>query len=114
VTRQLRSPIGGLVRVLLAESNRYPEIRDIANHFWAARFQLSGAVVRRAVERGELPANTNPNQVLEALAGPLFMRTFLLFAPISEPYLVQHVNMILAVIRGPGAAPRRNDSTTSS
>jgi len=36
---------------------------------------------------------------LEALVGPLFMRTFLLFEPIPERYLASHVDLVLAAIR---------------
>lgn len=96
VTRQIRSPMGGgLVRVLLSESDRHPEIRAVANQFWSSRFELAGTVVSRAVARGELPSSTNPDLLLEALAGPLFMRTFLLFAPINDVYLHRHVEHLL-------------------
>lgn len=108
VTRQIRSPAGGgLVRVLLAESDRHPEIRAIAAQFWSTRFELVGAIVQRAVERRELPPRTDTGQILEALASPLFMRTFLLFAPINEAYLMRHVDLLLAAARTQPPTRRR-------
>ena len=34
-----------------------------------------------------------------ALVGPLFMRTFLLFAPVTDAYLTTHVDFLLAGLR---------------
>jgi AcrR family transcriptional regulator len=100
VTRQIQSPVGGgLVRILLAESGRHKEIADIAGQFWRTRFDGAGQIVHRAIQRGELPGRTNPDQVVEALVGPLFMRTFLLFAPINDAYLARHVGLLLSALQ---------------
>lgn len=49
-------------------------VREAQAAFWEQRFRLSGVVVERAVARGELPAGTNPRDVLEAAAGPVYFR----------------------------------------
>lgn len=55
-----------------AESD--PAARAAQAAFWERRFQLSGVVVERAIGRGELPACTDPREVLEAAAGPVYFR----------------------------------------
>ena len=45
--------------------------------FWAERLTASGVLVDRAIERGELPPNTDPNLIIETLIGPLWIRLLL-------------------------------------
>ncbi|HET9303940.1 MAG TPA: TetR/AcrR family transcriptional regulator C-terminal ligand-binding domain-containing protein [Propionibacteriaceae bacterium] len=38
-----------------------------ANHrFWDERLALDGAIVEQAIERGEVPPDTQPRQVIDA------------------------------------------------
>lgn len=54
-------------------------------------------VLRRAVARGELRADTDVQLVTELLAGPLFYRYLWLGTPIREPY----VRAVVAAVLGP-------------
>lgn len=49
-------------------------VREAQAAFWDQRFRLSGVVVERAIARGELPADTDPRELLEAAAGPVYFR----------------------------------------
>jgi AcrR family transcriptional regulator len=52
--------------------------------FWAERLTASGTIVDRAIERGELPPDTDPNLVIETLIGPLWIRLLLTGEPITN------------------------------
>jgi AcrR family transcriptional regulator len=109
VTQNIQSPLGGgLVRAFLSEPGHHGEIAAVAHVFWGARFGQAGQIIHRAIARGELPPGTNADRVLEALVGPLFMRTFLLFAPVTDAYLTTHIDFLLAGLRtAPPTVPGR-------
>ncbi|MGW5348192.1 TetR-like C-terminal domain-containing protein [Streptomyces sp. NPDC004050] len=48
------------------------------------RFRRAEPVVTRAVERGELPAGTDPAELLKALAAPIYFRLVLTEEPVDE------------------------------
>lgn len=51
-----------------------PDIRQAQKAFWQRRFQLSGAIVERAIGRGELPPGTDSRALLETAASPIYFR----------------------------------------
>jgi len=52
--------------------------------FWADRFAKSGEIVARAIERGDLPPDTDPKLMIETLIGPLWVRLLLTGDPITD------------------------------
>jgi len=52
--------------------------------FWAERFAASAVIVERAVARGELPATSDPQLIIETLIGPLWVRLMLTGEPIDD------------------------------
>ncbi|MBL7554146.1 TetR/AcrR family transcriptional regulator [Frankia sp. AgB1.9] len=100
VALNMRSPVGGgLLRTFISESASVPEIAGVARDFWTTRFSVAGEVVTRAVARGELPAGTDPNRLLEALVAPLFLRTFVLMESINDRDLTLQVDVVLRAAR---------------
>jgi AcrR family transcriptional regulator len=68
---------GALVRALAGLEDADDEQRDLRRRFWATRADQFGAVVARAIARGELPPDTDPAELQEALAAPLYLRYLL-------------------------------------
>ncbi|MFI6519150.1 TetR/AcrR family transcriptional regulator [Spirillospora sp. NPDC050679] len=54
------------------------------SEFFAERHRQSAAVVDRAVERGELPAGTDPVEVVRAAVAPVYYRLFISGEPVDE------------------------------
>src|SRR5471030_783788 len=52
--------------------------------FWAERLELTGAIVHRAIARGELPSDVNANLIIETLIGPLYVRLLFTGEPIDD------------------------------
>ncbi|WP_199439065.1 TetR/AcrR family transcriptional regulator [Umezawaea beigongshangensis] len=64
--------------------------------FYADRLGRAAVVVRRAVERGELPAGTDPVEVLRATCAPVFLRVFITREPVDEAVAHRAVDAALA------------------
>lgn len=71
----LESPlIAGLIQAIITQSRDVETIKRLRVQFWSERFSLSGQLVERALQRGELPAGTSPRKLLELASSPLFFR----------------------------------------
>ncbi|WP_406368362.1 TetR-like C-terminal domain-containing protein [Streptomyces sp. NBC_01546] len=53
------------------------------------------ALVRRGIERGELPAGTDPHLLVEAITGPLLARVLLTGEPLDDTLVPRLVDLIL-------------------
>lgn len=70
-------------RSIVAAAAASSDVATSLNAFWAERLSLTRPIVERAVARGEIPASTDPNLIVEALVGPLWMRLLLTGGPID-------------------------------
>jgi len=67
LVRWLTSPIGqAIVAVTLSDSARVPEVTEVKHRVFDDRFRRAEPVVARAIARGELPANTDPAELVKA------------------------------------------------
>jgi AcrR family transcriptional regulator len=67
-----------ITQAVIAASFRTPEAGEALSEFWSDRYERSAIVVRRAVERGEVPASVDPYQALMTATAPLFHELVLL------------------------------------
>ncbi|RBO86475.1 TetR/AcrR family transcriptional regulator [Nocardia puris] len=88
--------IGRLVGTTIALSAD-PEVDAARRRFWSDRFELSSPVVTRAIERGELPPDTEPAPVLETLAAPLYFRVLVGGRPIDDAFLTRCIEDTLTL-----------------
>jgi AcrR family transcriptional regulator len=99
--RRLRSgPFGRVVAALTVELHRDPAFLEA----WQTRFvqprRAPGrAALERAVERGEIPADTDVELALDMLYGPIYHRMLNLHAPLDEDYVAAVVDGVLATVR---------------
>lgn len=76
IAATLQSPlIAGLLQAAMKQGNGIEAINQARIQFWSERFTVSGQLVERAIERGELPTGTSPRQLLELACSPLFFRS---------------------------------------
>ena len=88
-------------RSITAASATSHELATAMHGFWVNRLALTSKIVERAVERGELPASTNANLIIESVIGPLYVRLLLTGEPITEELADQIVELVTR-----GATPR--------
>jgi AcrR family transcriptional regulator len=57
---------------------------DALHTFYLDRHERSAEIVRRAIARGEVPAGTDPVEVIRAACAPIFYRLFVSREPVTE------------------------------
>jgi len=77
------SPGNAVVQATVADASRVPEIGDLQRRFYAERLQLDEVMIRRAIDRGEIPADTDPAEVIKTLIAPIYLRLLITAEPID-------------------------------
>lgn len=75
--------------------------RALIRLYWSKRAAAHRAVFERAVARGELHGEVDPEVVVEMLVGPLYIRHFLSQGAISDDYLRTLAERVLAPLLVP-------------
>ncbi|MFF2805847.1 TetR/AcrR family transcriptional regulator [Streptomyces sp. NPDC058000] len=78
----------GLIEAVVAVAARDPQAATALRDFFDERLILAGAMVRRGIERGELPADTDPKAVMAALGAPFYYQILIARRPV-EPSLAE-------------------------
>jgi AcrR family transcriptional regulator len=98
-TRRLRSrPYGRVLAALLTEARTDPQFaNEYRARFIEPRRAPVRAVLRRAMERGEIRADTNPELAIDLVYGPVYHRLLHDHAALSDPFVKDVVD---TVVRG--------------
>ena len=84
----LRRPeVERILRAAAALDSASPDAVEARMAFWRSRFTGSAQIIDRAVDRGELPLDTDPADVIEFLVAPAYLRLLLLDRPIDDALL---------------------------
>jgi AcrR family transcriptional regulator len=87
--------VRSVLRATMALSDDDPAVRAAQQTFFAERFARSGAIVERAVARGELAAGTDPRRLLELAASPVYFRVLFAAEEVGEDEVRQVVSTVL-------------------
>jgi len=87
----LSSPIGALIAAASALTVDDPDLAATRDRYWASRFAFADTVIRRAVDRGELPP------------GALHMRAMLTHEPLEPDLPERLADVALFGLHGPGS-----------
>jgi AcrR family transcriptional regulator len=87
---------GRIIPAVVAAAARAPELAREHRRFIAGRRQVGSDAVRRGIERGELPAGTDPDLLIDLIGGPIFYRAFNSGGDLSDGFLRQLVRRALA------------------
>jgi AcrR family transcriptional regulator len=96
VIRLFRSPRGKVVAALLAGGQSDPELIEAFRErfLWPKRRQAY-KTLQRGIDRGELPADTNLDLLLDSLYGPIYMRFLIRHAELTETFADQICGVVL-------------------
>lgn len=86
---------GELAAVVFAATVHRPGLTSIARGFFADRLDRERIVFARAVQRGEIPADTDVAAVADLLMGALWVRGLLRGHPMPADFLDQLVDIVL-------------------
>ena len=83
-----RRPYGRVIAALLTEAQTDPAFaREYQERFVQPRRDQARAVFRRAIERGEIPADTKVEVALDLLYGPIYHRLLHGHAPLNDRFV---------------------------
>lgn len=107
VAHALRHPLASqIIPDLLAEAARNPTIDATLRQVLHARQQeIGGRLVTRAVQRGELPADTDLDAAVDLIVGPLYWRLAIARLPLTDSYLDNLVESVAAGLGADSALP---------
>jgi hypothetical protein len=85
---------------VLAEAGRDPEFRAVlVEAVIEPRREKAGAIIRAAIEDGQLGPQTEIDLALDFLGGPLYWRLMVIRTPVGEAYLDELTEMVLWALR---------------
>jgi AcrR family transcriptional regulator len=97
---QLNGGIGRqIVAVVLTAGLRSPQLREATRRYFDQQAVRAEPIVAKAIERGELPADTDANALLTTFRAPLFYRMVTTGDPIDEDAIAQTTRVTLAAAR---------------
>src|ERR1039457_885345 len=97
VIRLFRSPRGKVVAALLAGGQSDPELIEAFRErfLWPKRRQAY-ETLQRGIDRGELPADSNLDLLLDSLYGPIYMRFLIRHAELTESFADEICSIVLS------------------
>ncbi|MFF4317815.1 TetR/AcrR family transcriptional regulator [Streptomyces sp. NPDC001568] len=102
----LNSAVGrALLGAVLTDAARVPQLAEIKKTLFEDRFRRAEPVVTRAVDRGELPADTDPVELLKTLAAPVYFRLAFIGETVDEATAERAVRVVLAAARARALSP---------
>src|SRR5271166_1923826 len=92
----LRTRRGRMVASLLGAGQSDPELLEaFRERFLRPRRQEAYQTLRRAIDRGELPASLDLDLILDTLYGAIYMRFLIRHDELSESYVYQVCRLVL-------------------
>jgi AcrR family transcriptional regulator len=96
----LNSPTGQAVAAAtLSDASRIPEVADAKRRFFSDRFRRAQPVVSGAIARSELPADTDPAELVRTLVAPIYLRLLVTAEPIDTTTADNAAKVALAAAR---------------
>jgi AcrR family transcriptional regulator len=97
---QLNGGVGRqIAAIVLTAGLRSAQLREATRRFFDQQAVRASPLVTRAIDRGELPANTDTNALLTTFRAPLFYRMVTTGDPIDEGLIAQTASVTLAAAR---------------
>jgi len=98
--RQLnQKPYERIIAGLLAQTQTDPEFAKLyREHFVASRREETRMLLLRAIDRGQIGADTNLEVTLDLLYGPIYHRLLHRHAPLNDQFAAQVIDAVIAAI----------------
>lgn len=102
IRRARKGPYARVVAALIREVHTDPEFAKLYHERFVSPRRAPGrAILKRAIERGELPEGTKVEVALDLMYGALFHRLLHAHAPLSERFVEDVVDATLAALDRP-------------
>ncbi|HOV04592.1 MAG TPA: TetR-like C-terminal domain-containing protein [Hyphomicrobiales bacterium] len=98
----VRTPLGGALLVLSTAGDA--DMAEARTTFWRERLGKARAIFTRAMARGEVAADTDPDEALQFAIAPIYLRALVLQAPADAAFLAQTVEIVGRAFAARGTA----------
>jgi AcrR family transcriptional regulator len=97
----LTSPLGrAVLGATISDAARAePEIAEIEQRFYVDRLRRARPMIARAVARGELPPDTDPDAVIKTVLAPIYLRLLITAEPVDDATSEQAARVALVAAR---------------
>ncbi|CCK24580.1 TetR-family transcriptional regulator [Streptomyces davaonensis JCM 4913] len=100
---------GALFKAVIAAATCEPKTAEALHRFYDIRVREWAPCVEQAVDRGELPADTDPHEVIRAVSAPLYYRLLTSGNALDEPAADRAAEAAAAAARA-GVYVRREEA----
>ncbi len=100
IAAYLNTPLGAALAHAMASVEEDSQLAENRAQFWQTRYDVTRVIVDRAIDRHELPADTDHQLALELLVAPLHFRALLIRQPIEEDWIERVVDTLLRGLAG--------------
>ncbi|WP_327703984.1 TetR/AcrR family transcriptional regulator [Streptomyces decoyicus] len=98
-----------LIEAVVSAAARDSQAATVLRTFFGERLALAGRMVQRAVDRGELPTDTDPEKVMAALGAPFYYRILIARGPVDRDLAESAATAVWAAVQA--GAYVRTDGT---
>ncbi|MFC9553524.1 TetR/AcrR family transcriptional regulator [Rhodococcus sp. NPDC056960] len=107
----LTTPQGNAFDRALAAAGDDPAASQARKQYWDTRHSLSGEIITRGIDRGELPGTTDPRLAVEMLVAPLHFKVVLSREPLDPGLPTRLVDALLrGIVADEDTSGRDTDS----
>lgn len=95
-----RSPLGQVIAAVIGAGQSKPEILEAFRAHWVEPRRIEARkLLIEAMKSGEIRAGLDPDEVLDVLYGPLYLRLLLRTSPLTEEFADNVFNTIMPGLR---------------
>jgi Tetracyclin repressor-like, C-terminal domain len=94
--------VQAIVRTVASIGDPDAKLTEASRSFWRTRLDLDATMVANAIERGEVPADTDPRLVVETFLASIYFRLLLTGGRLDARYVRQLADFVAT---GAGARP---------
>jgi hypothetical protein len=84
---------------LVSAVDQSPEILEKVRSFWRERLGAGTTLVATAMEKGELPPDTNVDLLVEGLLTPIYLPVLLPANSVTREFLDQVIDLLVSGVR---------------
>jgi AcrR family transcriptional regulator len=100
-------PYGPVIAALVTSAHSDPGFAEVyRTRFLEPRRDPARVIFNRAIERGEIPADTDVEVALDLLYGPFYHRVLHGHAPLTDRFTRAIVDHVVTAVAGPSDGPR--------
>jgi AcrR family transcriptional regulator len=99
VRAYITSPPGRALVNSTIGATRDADVAALRQAFWSARFAVVAEVVRRGVDRGELPTGIDERFLIETATAPLYFRIFVVAGTVDDDLIDRIVQLVVGGAR---------------